>query len=206
MRKIFLTLLALTIVVAAWSQKSGDKGVFDNAFYARIGYAFPGGELKDKEAITAGAQFEIGTIFYVRSVKLPEKLKFGIDATFVSISGFENLKMMNDQNKSDSYMRAGFKVGPAISYNFVDKWIADLYVKLHSNQFYTGEDENHGYHANTQKNFGTSVGLNIRWKALMLGYEFNTSQYDFDKIPDGEGFKSGKISLPVSQLTLGVKF
>lgn len=205
MRKIFLTLVAVSVSLIAFSQN--DKGVFDNAFYIRLGSQSPGGDLKTAEAITAGAQFEIGTIFYIKEVRLPERLKFGIDATFASISGFANRKMMNEDNKTDSYFTAGFKVGPALSYNFAGKWIADIYVKLHSHQFMTGEDENHGYHAADQKNFGTSLGLNIRWKALMLGCEYTTAKYDFDKIPAGDNqFVKGKITLPNTIVSLGVKF
>jgi hypothetical protein len=209
MRKIILTLFALTIVIVAWSQKGGDKGVFDNAFYARIGYAFPGGDLKTAESITAGALFEIGTIFYISDIKLPEKLKFGVDATFASISGFANQKMMNEENKTDSYFTAGFKVGPCISWNFTGHWIADAYIKFHSHMFGTGEHKYHGYEADGQKKFGTTGGLNIRWKALMLGWEFINSTYQFVRIPDTpdlESFHEGKISLPVQNITLGVKF
>lgn len=206
MKKILIVAITLLMTISAFSQKS-DKGVFDNAFYARVGYAIPGGDLKTSEAITAGATFEVGTIFYINALTLPEKMKLGLDVTYVSISGFANQKMSKEENKTDSYFQAGAKLGPCFSYNFADEFIGDLYFKLYPNMFGTGEDENHGYSADGQFKLGTSFGLNLRWKALMLGVEMTSNKYDFYRIPiDSETFTSGTIKLPATNLTLGVKF
>jgi hypothetical protein len=210
MKKFFIISFSLFISISVFSQKT-DKGVFDNAVYARLGYAFPGGDLKDAEAITAGAQFEIGTIFYINALKLPEKLKLGIDVTYASISGFANQKMLNEDNKTDSYFSAGIKLGPCLSYNFAGDWIGDVYFKIHPHQFGTGEDENHGFYANGQTKFGTSLGLNIRWKALMLGCEFTSAKYDFEVNMASSGDmpllkENRSIKLPVTNLSLGVNF
>lgn len=208
MKKTLLFAFATILALSIYAQKGSE--VMDNPVYARLGYAMPGGDLKSMEVITAGALFEVGTIFYLNSLNLPEKLKLGVDVTYLSISGFANMKMSNDENKTDSYFTAGVKLGPAVSYNFYGEWVGDLYFKIHPHQFITGEDENFGYHAPTQTKFGTSFGLNIRWKALMLGCEFTSAKYDFEiaTAPSKSALETTEksIKLPSTNLTLGVNF
>jgi len=207
MKKIVLLAVAMVLTLASFSQKGSDKGVFDNAVYARVGYAFPGGDLKSNEVITAGAQFEVGTIFYINAVKMPEKLKLGVDVTYVSITGLVNRKTMKDNNETVSYFTAGFKVGPCLSYNFAQDCVADLYFKLHPNQFITGQ-EDAIIVADNQFKLGTSFGLNIRWKALMVGCEFTSAKYDFKNSASAKAMTepTSSVKLPITNLSLGVNF
>lgn len=206
MKRIILIVLIAVLGISAYSQ-NGNKGVFDNAVYARLAYGMPGGELKTIGAVTAGGQFEVGTIFYLQKLTLPEKLKLGIDVTYLSISGVFNKKSSQDNNKTDSYFMAGAKVGPCVSYNFADEWIGDVYFKLYPHSFIAGETENHFYNAENQFKLGTSFGLNVRYKALMVGCEFTNAKYDFT-ITAPAKVASGKTSvkLPVTFLSLGVNF
>ncbi len=209
MKKIIFASLIVLVSLAGFSQNS-DKGVFDNAVYVRLGYALPGGTLKTEEAVTAGAQFEFGTIFYINKLSLPEKLKVGLDATFISISGFANRTTSMEDNKSDSYFTAGVKVGPCVSYNFTGQWIADAYFKVHPHQFIVGETENHNYEAANQFKLGTSFGLNVRYKALMVGCEFTGAKYDFETniavARSPQEVSTQAIKLPVTTLSIGVNF
>lgn len=208
MKKTLLFAFATILAFSTFAQNSSD--VLDNPFYARIGYSMPGGDLKSEEVITAGGLFEVGTIFYLNSLNLPEKMKLGIDVTYLSINGFFNKKMSDDQNKTDSYFSAGSKLGPAFSYNFYGNWVGDIYFKVHPHQFMTGEDENFGYNAPSQVKFGTSFGLNIRWKALMIGCEFVSAKYDFEIASPASKAAletiEKSIKLPSTNLTLGVNF
>lgn len=209
MKKIILFSLMSMIALVTYSQNS-DKGVFDNAVYTHFGYSIPGGTLKTEEAITAGLQFEFGTIFYINKLELPEKLKLGLDATFVSISGFANREMSKEENKSDSYFTAGAKLGPIVSYNFTGQWIADAFFKVHPHQFIVGETENHNFEAENQFKLGTSFGLNIRYKALMIGCEFTGAKYDFNSIINAGRSTlvtdTYSMKLPVTTISLGVNF
>lgn len=204
MKKITLFAIVALLSVTAFSQ----KGVFDNAVYIRPGYAFPGGDMKDGKVITHGAQFEVGTIFYISGVKLPDNMKFGIDATYMAISGYVNLDKSQNENKTDSYFRAGMKVGPCFSYNFAGNWIGDVYVKAYPHTFVTGEKENSHLDAKTQTKVGLSTGLNIRYKALVIGYEFMTGKYKFDFVDPSMDVTSDSknIAIPTSVLSIGVKF
>lgn len=199
MKKAAFFALLLVFTTMTYAQSNG---VFDNAVYLRLGYGFPGGDLKTKEVITAGAQFEAGTIFYLQSLKLHEKLKLGIDVTLAG-QGFVNQDNMFNNNQTNSYMKAGLKVGPCLSYNFAGDWIADGYFKLFPHAFGTGEHDT--YFAETQFKLGTSMGLNIRYKALILGCEMSSGKYDFE-YSGGEEPENVSIKLPATMLSLGVKF
>jgi hypothetical protein len=207
MKKIVLLAAVMALATASYSQKGSDKGVFDNAVYARIGYAFPGGDLKSDELITAGAQFEVGTIFYINALTMPEKLKLGVDVTYASITGLVNRKTMKDNNETVSYFTAGMKVGPCVSYNFAPDFVADLYFKLHPHQFITGQKAD-DREADNQFRLGTSFGLNLRWKALMVGCEFTSAKYEFKRSVAAKAMTDSKstVKLPITNLTLGVNF
>lgn len=209
MKRILLFAVSLLWAASVFSQSGNGNDVLDNALYARIGYAMPGGDLKTNEAITAGAQFEVGTIFYINKLKIADKLKLGIDVNYLSFSGFANRETMKNDNKSDSYFTAGAKVGPCLSYNIVDYLVADVYFKVHPHMFIIGETENHNYDGETQFKVGTSFGFNVRYKFIMAGCEFASSKYDFNLPEEGRAMSATStqsIKLPVTFLSLGVKF
>jgi len=204
MKKILLIAICVFLSVSSFSQSENGNDIFDNAVYARIALGFPGGELSDNDVVTAGPQFEVGTIFYLNSLKIADKMKLGIDVTYVSVSGVVNSPDLINDDKSDSYFMAGAKAGPCFSYNFAGDFIADAYFKLYPNMLIAGETQYHDYNAENQFKLGTSFGLNVRYKALMVGFEFTSTKYDFEVgtlSPSSESIK-----LPVTFVSLGVNF
>ena len=209
MKKNLVFVFTMLFAATTFGQKSGtNSDVINNAIYARIAYGYPGGTLKSEGVLTAGAQFEVGTVFYINKLSLPDELKLGVDVTYMSISGMVNKDNLVNNNQTNSYFTAGVKVGPCLSYNFAGKWIADLYFKLHPHYFITGEQNQ--YDAATQLKFGTSMGLNIRYRALMLGCEFTSARYDFDVAETAsralQASTSQSIKLPATFLSIGVNF
>ncbi|MEI6059356.1 MAG: hypothetical protein WCR72_01545 [Bacteroidota bacterium] len=208
MKKPFLLVFAVLLAGFSFGQKGNgtNTNVFSNPLYVRIGYGSPGEDLKSEKVLTAGAQFELGSIFYINAVKLPEKLKLGIDATFLSFSGLVNRDSLSKNNKTNSYFTAGVKLGPCLSYNFAGHWIADAFIKFHPQYFITGEHDK--YDAATQFKLGSSMGINIRYKALMIGCEFTSAKYDFDVATTTTRTAlettSKTIKLPVTFISLGV--
>ena len=209
MKKTFFLIVLCALLSAFSYGQSGTKSnqdAFANVIYVRLGYGLPGGNLKTEEVLTAGAKFEVGTLFYIRSLNLPEKFKIGVDATYLSLTGLVNKDNFINDNQTNSYFTAGLKLGPSISYNFAGSWIADVYLKVHPHYFITGEQNK--YDAPTQLKIGYSTGLNVRYKALMIGYELTSSTYTFDveTTPSRAAMETTakKIKLPVAFLTLGV--
>lgn len=207
MKKLLLIAVAAIITTVGYCQQN-TTNVFDNALYARVGLGFPGGELRDNEVITAAGQFEVGTIFYINSLKTGDKFRLGLDVTYLSFTGMAHLGQLRDDNKTDSYFTAGLKAGPCASVNIVGNLMADAYFKLYPNAFIVGETENNNYEADTQFKLGTSFGFNLRYKAIMLGMEFTSAKYDFNNISVSRlalESSTKSIKLPVTFVSLGVK-
>jgi hypothetical protein len=208
MKKILLFAVLISLAVSSFSQPG--NSAFNNAVYIRASYSMPGGTLKTDKVISGGAQFEVGTIFYINSLNLPEKLKLGIDATYLSFTGLFNSSAIKDSNETVSFFTAGAKVGPCLSYNFAPDWFADVYFKIHPNYFIVGQKDL-AYAADNQFKIGTSFGLNVRWKVLMIGCEFTSAKYSFDLVnPLIDGIlpvrESKSIKLPITNISLGVNF
>jgi hypothetical protein len=67
-----------------------------------------------------------------------------------------------------------------------------------------GETKYYDYNAENQLKLATSFGLNVRYKAIMVGCEFTSAKYDFvvgTLSPDNK-----TIKLPVTIVSLGVNF
>ncbi|MBK7175230.1 MAG: hypothetical protein IPH84_18890 [Bacteroidales bacterium] len=209
MKTFFSIAVTLFITLSAFSQNSNNN-VFDNAPYVRLGYAIPGGTLKTDEVINAGGQLEVGTLFYINALKLPDQLKLGVDVTYLSLNGLFNKKSASENNETVSFFAVGAKLGPCLSYNPGGEFITDLYFKVFPNYFIVGQKDVK-YTAENQFKLGTSFGLNIRWKALMIGCEFTSNNYDFEvSLPDASRsatlVEERAIKLPVTNISLGVNF
>ena len=210
MKKLLLLSLVTLFAATTFAQSKSNNGIFHNTTYVHVGYGFPGGTFKSEGLVTAAAQFECGTMFYLNFKSLPEKLRLGIDVDYLSLSGMANKDSLSKSNKSVSYFTAGIKLGPCVSYNFGGDFIGDAYFKVYPHKFITGQKDV-VYTAPTQTQFGTSFGLNLRWKALMLGCEFSSATYDFEKTSSSsaraaEAVENVSINLPVTVLSLGVNF
>ncbi len=209
MKKIFLIALVTLMASLSFAQSKSDKGLITNATYVRVGYAFPGGTFKSENVLTSGAQFECGTIFYLNLRSLPEKLRLGVDVNYLSLNGFINRDSLSKNNKTVSYFTAGIKLGPCVSYNFAGNFIGDVYFKFYPHKFITGQKGE--YYAPTQTQYGTSFGLNLRWKAVMVGCEFSSASYDFEKTSNTSArmvqtVNNVSVKLPVTTLSVGVNF
>ena len=209
MKTIVLTFAFLGVTIAGQCQH-GHKGVFDNAVYLRFGYSLPDGEMVTEEIITEGAGFEVGTIFYLNFLNFSDRFRVGIDATYASVGGYTNLNTLAESFASDTYYLAGLKIGPCVSYNFAGRWIVDATFKIHPHRLGAVEDFNHGYRPVSHNEYGSALGFNLRWRALMLGCEMTSAKYDFeitrstDRSSDVTENKT--VKLPATVLTIGFNF
>ncbi len=229
MKKATFTVILILVSIISFGQ------YLDNQFYFRFGYSSPSWKqfgLTEQEwnnfGITskAGASFELGSIFLIKSILDRDDMSFGINADYLYtvFHNFENEDNVNGANLG--VFRAGSKVGPSFTYSPVDKLEFDVYAKLdfawatgaviyYSDMIDDAEDFYLG-----KVDFGFSTGLNVRYGILMLGVEFNTisSELESDDYPgfylqqlvDAEFedfFGSDKKSkLPCTTFTIGLSF
>jgi len=209
MKTLALTLSLLAVTIASHSQH-GHKGVFDNAVYLRFGYALPTGEMVTEEVIAQGAGFEVGTIFYFNFLNFSDRFRVGLDATYASVGGYTNLDALAESFASDTYYLAGLKLGPCVSYNFGGRWIVDATFKIHPHRLGAVEDYNHGYHPLSHNEYGSALGFNLRWRALMLGCEMTSAKYDFEITRQTDQSlditEKKTVKLPATTMTIGFNF
>jgi hypothetical protein len=214
---------------------SGNDNIFDNAFYLRVGSTKPLGPFGETPdnlghfydsysgekgfGAKRGIMAEMGTIFYL-DLPLPEKIKFGIDATFLDFS-FNGVDWKDPDVSISSFLFAGVKVGPAFSVNPIGKIVLDGYFKIAPTMVRVGYADYYSdnwscyiedtYHSVIHK----SIGLNFRYQALILGWELNWGEikgdytyyeYNYNTSNSISKLIEGNIATKTQRFTLGLKF
>ena len=159
MKKIFVSIIALSISLLTLAQNSGDSqnsGDLKNQFYFRWGFSKPtegffgipndylysdryyghNFYLDDytfwDHATRRGGIFELGSIFFLNSLPLADGLRLGINADYVEFS-FHRLKWTDPEiyvyEETAELYKLASKVGLAISYSPVKDLVFDTYFK-----------------------------------------------------------------------------
>lgn len=211
----------LTIVLFSLSSFAQD---LTNQFYFRLGYSSPswtqyGMEENDwgSDVSKAGATFELGSIFMLKSILNSENMSLGINADYLYLT-YGNFSLSeNGYDENVGSMRIGSKVGPSFTYSPMNKMAIDVYAKadfawgtaavMYEDEPGDADDYYSGYGT-----VGFSTGLNFRYGLLIVGMEFNTispklesDDYPGDYIGDqnGDGEKS---PMPCMNFTIGLSF
>lgn len=219
MKKIFILLFVLSISYPTFAQD--DIGL-ENSFYFRFGYSKPTTAyfgIEDQsvwdDAKRTGGMFELGSIFMINSLPLADGLRLGINVDYVDLT-FHQFEILND-NLTLRTLQISSKVGPSLSYSPVDKLVFDVYFKanipwvggLWIDYFDIEDDGFVGY-----LGFGYSTGINIRYRAMMIGFEYNKDSMkleDVDVDNEGEYFgnatdDSDKTPMSCFNFTFGLSF
>ena len=218
MRKVFTAIIVLSISLTTFAQSEGD---LDNKFYFRFGYVNPlnsylGVENEDfnlwDEFTKRGAAFEIGSIFMLNSIPLPDGLRIGINADYLDMTA--NYLNEVDYDFTILMFKVAAKVGPSISFSPVEDLVFDAFFKAQVPIF--GMMTNIGEDAYDELflgwgGIGFATGFNVRWKFLMTGFEFNTVSMLLEEVDDGYYFGSfdsdeDKTPLPEIRVTFGFCF
>jgi hypothetical protein len=185
MKRTSLAILAISIAISTLAQSSGD---LENQFYFRFGYLNPtssylGLDDEYRDLVSkAGATFELGSIFYINRLALADGLRLGINVDFAEFS-YHQLK----EPAPPFYLKTGVakvssKVGPTLSYSPVSNLVFDLFVKAKI-PWIAGivpwiDEPDDAYIAGP--GLGLASGLNIRYRFLLFGLEFNTDRMKFE--------------------------
>lgn len=199
MKKLTILIAIILIASSAFTQNS-----FDNEFYFRIGYS----HLTDEdynENVDFGTAFEIGTIFMIKGIPLPDNMSFGIDVDYASINWY-SLSSNSSYGSYNSYIfRFDSKVGPSFTYSPVTDMFLDAFIKADINIATLAFDEDAEDIYGGFGKVGFATGVNFRYKLLMLGIEYNKIEPKLKNLDDDNGY-SDKISLPSINFTIGLNF
>ncbi len=218
MKKLTILLIAVLISTTSFAQSKPD-----NVFYLRLGYSSPTwgqygfSENYRHEYSKYGAMAEMGSIFMLKSLPLPENMAIGINVDYLSIYWHQ----FNDNESYNSMdiaaLRLDSKIGPSFTFAPVDKLELDMYVKadiswvtasvlVYDNNY----DDSDGYVK--VGSLGLSAGFNVRYSILMLGVEYNTINPKLENVDNkGEYLgnakdNSDKTPLPSLTFSIGLAF
>jgi len=228
MKKITTLLIVFCISFISYAQEN--RGL-DNRFYVRLGYAKPtssclgadmwpfGGEVN-----RTGGMFELGSIFMINNLDLGDGLRLGINVDYVELAYLQFTA--EDYMYGDEYIfHSGLlssKVGPSISYNPVSKLVFDGFIKakiawVGGGYISTDNEDSEWYDKSFigYMGFGFSTGLNIRFGALIVGFDYNNCSIKIeDRDISGEYLgnifdyynRGEKSKIKYFNISLGVNF
>ena len=202
----------------------------DSRFYIRLGYSkptksclgadkFPYGDIK-----LTGGMFELGSIFIINNLDLGDGLRLGINVDYVEFTylQFKYEDIMYGEDHILFFGLLSSKVGPSISYNPVSKLVLDGFIKAKiawvGGGYISTDDEFSPFYEKSYigyMGFGYSTGVNIRFGALIIGFEYNncsmkiedrdiTDSYMGNIFDFGDTGDKSKISY--YNISLGVNF
>jgi hypothetical protein len=237
MKKLLFVFIAVFMANLTYSQ----TGDLENQFYFRIGASMPSwrymgadGRSDFKDASDdfrrRGGIFEMGSIFMLNGIKLMDGMRIGINVDYLSLNynRFKSKDVFGGEGYKFTTFFWGAKFGPSFSYSPVDKLVFDGYLKF--NPVWVSTAISKAYESTDIEDseiymgfFGTkmSVGFNVRYSVMMLGFEFNPGivkykyyDQDNDELTDtylGNNFDQGNDDSDYSKvrctnITFGLSF
>lgn len=222
MKKLTILFVAVVLSSAAFAQ-----GELDNEFYFRGGISSPGwGQYGGSQSDwndsgydkKKGFMFEIGSIFMLKSVPMPDGMALGINVDYLSIYWHQFIRETAVQRTDIANLRFDSKVGPSFSYSPVKNLAFDAYVKADFS-WVTATAIVYDSNSADADGFGDvvavglSTGFNVRYSVLMLGFEFNTISPKLESVDvtgeylgNRDDANSDKSPLPSISFTIGLSF
>ena len=218
MKKTTLAILALSISFLSLAQNSGD---LENQFYFRFAYSQPTTAYLGVDDVEfwdyfnrAGGVFEVGQIFIINKAALSDGLRLGINIDYAEFSYHQLTEIDSDIDFTLGLLKLASKIGPSLSYSPASKLVFDVFVKakipwVAGIAIFSDEDDD-VYLATP--GIGVATGINVRYRFLMFGFEFNSDKMLFENQDyPGEYFgnlsdDSDKTPMPSLSFSFGFSF
>jgi hypothetical protein len=224
MKKLIAIIVLVATTVAGFSQ----DGNLKKQTYIRVGFSVPTWKYRGLDGKSdwpdsikrTGGLFEVGHIYMLNSIKIANGMRIGINVDFLSLDYHRFSK--RSTNQSSNYVYVGSKIGPSFSYSPVNKLVFDTYFKFNPVWVASNVTLNHDESIKDKFYMGFmgikySVGLNVRYSILMLGFEFNPGfaklryyNTDENKLTDeymsNDSDNGKKTNVPGFNITLGLSF
>jgi hypothetical protein len=224
MKKLLAIIMLVATTVAGFSQ----DGNLKKQTYFRVGLSVPtwkylgldGKSDWPDEMKRTGGLFEVGHIYMLNKIKIANGMRIGINVDFLSLD--YHRFSVKSAKYSSNFVYVGSKIGPSFSYSPVKRLVFDTYFKF--NPVWVAGDATMFHDESTDDQFYMgymgikySVGLNVRYSILMLGFEFNPGfaklryyNTDENKLTDeymsNDSDNGKKTNVPGFNITLGLSF
>lgn len=218
MKKISIACIVLCISLTSFAQEMGD---LDSKFYFRFAYSRPTSTYigVDEDEFwdyfnRVGGVFELGHIFILNQAALADGLRLGINVDYAEFS-FNHLGGTDVDDINLGVVKLASKIGPSLSYSPAGELVFDVFFKakipwVGGVVLYTVDDVEEVFLA--KPGIGFATGLNLRYRFLMLGFEFNSDKMKFESQDyPGEYFgdytgDSDKTPMPSMSFSIGFCF
>jgi len=225
MKKLFVLLVSAIITSAVFPQ----DGNLKKQFYLRFGASLPTWKyygLEDKKDFPEntkriGGIFEVGSIYMLNGIKLPDGMRIGINVDYLSLN--MNRFTFSDDAFKTTFLFLGSKIGPSFSYSPVKHLVFDTYIKFNPVWSAFNYDKSDDSELEDDLYLGFmgikySLGLNVGYSVLMLGFEYNPGYaklryYDQEEneltreyMGNADDLNGNKTSVPCFNMTLGLSF
>ena len=228
MKKTSLTFIVLSISILSFAQTGGDpenqstgSGDLENQFYFRFGYSHPANSYLGVDDMEFwdyfsrwGGTFELGSIFFFNSLDMADGLRLGLNVDYAEFSYQQLTETDAGIDFTLGVFKLSSKIGPTLSYSPASKLVFDGFVKAKIpwvGGLVTFTDEfDEGFFATP--GFGLATGINIRYRFLMFGFEYNSDNMKFENVDfPGEYFgnlsdDSDKTPMPSFSFSFGFTF
>ena len=217
MKKTCIALLVLSFSISSLAQDGG----LDSKFYFRFAYSNPTESYMGVDEAEFwdyfskhGGVFELGHIFILNSVDLAEGLRLGINVDYAEFS-YNQLTSTDVEDVAVGVLKLASKIGPSLSFSPHGQLVFDVFFKakipwVGGIAIYTPDEVEEVFLA--KPGFGFATGLNLRYRFLMFGFEFNSDNMKFESQDyPGEYFgnfsdDSDKTPMPSMSFSLGFCF
>lgn len=158
------------------------KSTFNNAIPAESNLSKSGGL-----GAKSGFVLDLGSYIYVHKQPITDKIKAGLDFTFLSFT-YNKANFGKDDNNeliTPTFFTISSKLGPLCTYNFADAAMVDVYFKIAPTYlFVSGVDYAIGNDKNLQL-LPEDIGFGVKWNTGMTfhyGIGSFSVCYDFGKV------------------------
>jgi hypothetical protein len=234
-KAIFLTMCAFLMSNLIYAQDttriskpqkpSYHKDYISSGFYILIGPVFPVGEYATEKLVPVesnnpatpvvpylpakiGGAMDMGFLIYLGPSFAGNRIRAGIDATFLSI-WFNSTRPADRQSVTDHYYYyGGQKFGPVITVNPVDKLMIDFSYKLNANLGYhfdewhnTSDDDFSKYGVTLMQN---ELSLSIRYMIMKFAIQYNFGDMKYNNFDNSRPNQT--IQTNTLRIMVGFKF
>lgn len=156
-----------------------------------------------------GAALDLGYLIYIGPAFANNRLRAGIDATFLTFSFNSTQPVEKEKVAQHYYYFGGQKFGPVFTINPVDKLMIDISYKLNANFcYYYGEWGNISDALLTK--YGVTflqneVSLSLRYRIAVFSAQYNFGSVTYDNVSDTKP-QDRTIDVSTFRILIGLKF
>lgn len=216
---LFVTVLLVTVSLLGPAELTAGK--IRNGFFIKVGPSLPLGSYKDGQLLygigpynspyvyepaKTGFVWEMGTAIYTGPAFIKEKMRIGIEYTFLNFStnSVNYYEDMDDPRYYYWYAYVGQKIGPVITLNPIDRLMFDFSYQMNAyigfKHHWNGMDYIDEWGENLTQ---SEISASIRYAAMIVSFQYNFGHINYNNLDFSN--PDHKIDNDTFRILFGVK-